>query len=188
MNIPATSPKEMLARKITPMSIPFDLEDIRLVVQMKDTHTGNDVDVIARYLEGGDPTYEREYGSNVPTHTRYFAGTQIEIPWQEEEIDDYDRQEGDTPRKYVDEVTYVPQLLNAPVPASVAAELEKPRNHARGRHTDEYVARKIIEDARSIWYAQRRLITPTQQALEQQARQRREAEIERNLAASQTPL
>jgi hypothetical protein len=153
----------MRARKLIPMELPMDLDDVRLIVKVLDESSGQYKDVVARYVESGAPYLEREYGSSRPEHTRYIAGTDIEIEWPEEEIEDFDRFESDTPRKYVDEVTYVPQIITQPVPASVVGEVQQKYDVLRASHEAKYMAKKVVEDARSVWYESRRLVTPQQQ-------------------------
>lgn len=91
-------------------------------------------------------------------------------------IPDVERGPDDTPRLSVDWTSFVPGIMNPPFPASIADELTSKYRLERTQHDDEYVAQKIVEDARSAWYESRRLITPAQQRLEQLAQQRREQE------------
>lgn len=154
------------------MDLPFSIEDVRLVFRPEDSNQ----DVIVRYISGGNPKYVREYGSQIPEHTRYIAGTSTEIPWPADVIPDQERGPNDTPRMSVDHFTYIPGIMNPPFPATVADELTSKYRHDRIRHDDDYVAQKIVEDARSVWYESRRLITPAQQKLEQLAEQRQKQE------------
>lgn len=168
--MPAVAPSEMRTRKIQSVDMPLDLNDVLLVAMV----VNEDREVIVRHVQGGEPFYEREPGSTIPRHTRYAAGTGEELAWPDPYVSNNERFESDTPRKYVDEITYIPEVLSGPLPKDVAAELEVKYSRKRTRHEDSWVARKIVEDARSAWYEQRRLVTPAQQRLELLAKERQE--------------
>lgn len=155
------------------MDLPISMDDVRLVFRPEDSNK----DVIVRYISGGDPEYVREFGSQIPEHTRYIAGTDTEIPWPTEVIADQERYPDDTPRLSVDHTSYTPAIMNPPFPASIADELMAKYRTDRIAHEDEYVAQKIVEDARSVWYESRRLITPKEQKLAQLAQQRQDMEM-----------
>jgi large subunit ribosomal protein L24 len=148
------------------MEVPLKYADVRLVIAQADKETGVERDVIVRHLRGGAPHYEREYGSNIPRHTRYVAGEETEIPWPDPEIEERERQVEDTARRDVEDETYVPSIFQTPMPEGAENELIDPYDRLRKRHDTEYMTRKIVEDARSAWYEQRRLVTPKQLHLE----------------------
>jgi hypothetical protein len=148
------------------LPIPFD--HIRLVYKP----AGSPKDVIVRAIETGEPRYYRVNGAKTPDYTRYVAGTNEVIPWPEERSHHGERELGDTVRLLVDEETYIPEVLNPPFPHSVANEIISKYSHKRMLHQNEWVAKKIVEDARSAWYESRTLLTPQQQYLEKLAKQR----------------
>lgn len=164
----------MRARKISSTDVPFPVDDVRLVYRPE----GALKDVMVRYIERGEQQewWRREPYSQTPEYPRYVAGTENEIPWPEEVVPDQERHAADTPRMHVDQVTYVPEILTSPFDASLAEELVPRYKKTQLRHEDNYVRRKIIEDARSVWYDSRRLTTPTTQKLEQMAETRRQME------------
>ena len=137
------------------MSVPCAIlfSDVRLVIRQ------GDEDVVVRYLKAGAPFYEREHYSNIPRHTRYIAGTEVEIDWPEPEIKDQERESADTTRSDVEDVTYTPEVLRPPLPAGVMDELYNKYEVGRTRHDDDWTAQKIVEDARSLWYEKRHLLT-----------------------------
>lgn len=153
-------------RKINSIPLPIKFADVRLVVTLTDSETDVKKDVIVRHLRGGAPHYEREYGSNTPRHTRYIAGEDVEIEWPEPEIAEHERQVYDTARRDVEDETYVPSIFHTPLPEGVERELMDPYARSRRRHDNDWIQRKIVEDARSAWYEQRRLVTPKQEYLE----------------------
>ncbi len=152
--------------------VPIKMIDVRLVIALQDPDTGAKRDVIVRHLRGGAPHYEREYGSNIPRHTRYIAGEDIEIDWPEPEIKEEEREINDTARREVEEITFFPSVLSAPLPPGVEDELIKPYSTDRLRHEKEWVTRKIVEDARSMWYEERKAVTPQSAYLEKESRER----------------
>jgi len=172
IKLPPSANTELRERKISTIELPFPIEDVRLVFKPE----GLDRDIIVRYLERGYPIYDHGPASTIPEHTRYIGGTRIEIPWPAEAVPERTRHMCDTPRLHVNEDTYIPEVLNAPFPQSIAEELGSKYRRDRQRHADNYVANKIVEDARSEWYESRRLITPVRQHLEHLAQRRRELE------------
>lgn len=142
------------------MELPLRFADVRLVVSITDPGTGGQKDAVGRHLRGGAPHYEREYGSNIPRHTRYIAGEDVEIAWPEAEIQEREAQPFDTTRRDVEDETYVPSISRNPILEGVQDELIRPYDRLRRRHDKDWIQRKIVEDARSAWYEQRRMVTP----------------------------
>jgi len=159
------------------LPLPFDA--VRLVARITDDETGFDRDVIVRYLRGGAPYYQREYGSNLPRHTRYIAGEEIMIPWPEEQFTDHELGDFDTTRRDVEEVTHTPSVLSGPpLPPGVIDELRDKFSKTRLLHDPEWVATKVVEDARSAWWESRKLQSPLEELHEmkrEQSRQQNEA-------------
>ena len=147
-------------RKLNSLELPLKFSDVRLVVSMTDPETDVQKDAVVRHLRGGAPHYEREYGSNIPRHTRYIAGEDVEIAWPEAEIQAREAQPYDTTRRDVEDETYVPSIFRNPLQPGVENELIKPYDRSRRRHDKGWMQRKIVEDARSAWYEQRKLVTP----------------------------
>jgi large subunit ribosomal protein L24 len=142
---------------------------------MRDDKTNEVNDLVVRHLRGGEPTVEREHGSSTPKHTRYIEGLDVEIPWPETVSADYKAEESDTLRLTVEEKTYVPSI-NAPFSTSVIDELRDPFHRQRSRHEQEFIDKKLKEDALETWKKGRRLLTPQAEYLERRAREKTEAQ------------
>ena len=171
------SPNQRI-RPITSAELPVKVSDVRLVARLPDPRTGADRDVIVRYLRGGAPHYEREFGSNVPRHTRYIAGEDLDLEWPEASIQERERELYDTTRQMVEDETYLPSIHQNPMPAGVEHELMSRYSSKRSKHDTAYVERKIIEDARSAWYERRKLVTPRETYMEKGAREKKVEGIE----------
>ena len=156
------------------VDLPIPIDDIRLVVPMKDDETNEVKDVIVRHLRGGEPVVEREHGVPTPGHTRYIEGLDIEIPWPQAGPPDYKAEESDTLRLTVEEKTYVPSI-NPPFSTPIIDELRDPYDRERSRHDQEFIDRKLKEDALEAWKKSRRLLTPQAEFLEREAGKKREA-------------
>jgi large subunit ribosomal protein L24 len=117
---------------------------------MRDDKTNKVKDVIVRHLRGGEPLVEYEHGVPTPGHTRYIEGLDIEIPWPQDEPPDYKAEESDTLRLTVEEKTYVPSI-NPPFPTPIIDELRDPYARERSRHEQEFIERKLKEDAMEAW-------------------------------------
>src|SRR3989440_8651037 len=142
---------------------------------MRNDNTNEVKDTVIRHLRGGEPIVEREHGVSTPTHTRYIEGLDIEIPWPNASPPDYKAEESDTLRLTVEEKTYVPSI-NSPFPQSIMDELWNPFSRERSRHEQEFIERKLKEDAFEAWKKSRRLLTPQAEYLERRAKEKREAE------------
>lgn len=154
---------------------PIPIDDVRLVFPMKDDETNEVKDIIIRHMRGGEPIMEREHGVPTPRHTRYIEGLDIELPWPRAEPPDYKAEDSDTLRLSVEEKTYVPSI-NPPFPTSIIDELRNPFDRERGRHEQEFIDRKLKEDALEAWKKSRRLLTPQAEFLERKAVEKREAQ------------
>lgn len=193
---PIHAPPQMRNRPFIATSFPLPFESIRLITKIAVTNddpnsasegwnnnntpppSGNVVykDVIVRAMYKGPPYTNREAASNFPEHTRYIVGTDIAIDWPgEEEVEVQEFHDGaDTARKWVEEQSYVPSVLEStqdihdasigcPVPQDCIREIYKKRAEGRkGMMEHKWVANKIIEDVRSAWYQDRKLITPAE--------------------------
>jgi large subunit ribosomal protein L24 len=126
--------KPEVREQLRPDHAPIHLSKLRLVYALPHPETGALRDVIVSQIE--------LIGSQ-----RYIPGTDIRLPWPakkpaEEEIE----HPGDTPRIDVEKQTFVPVLLEAPLPTTVIDELRHKYSKFRKRHDDEYIAKKIAED------------------------------------------
>lgn len=140
--------------------MPIAMSDVQLVTKVKDSKTGVVKDVVVRQVFGGAPYEQREEGSNLPRHTRYFEntdGTQTVIDWPEEDSERYYTQSCDTTRDLVEEVTYYPNLNEEmPLADGVIDELRNPHSRARKDWDDtEFMKKKMLEDARRDWFNRR---------------------------------
>lgn len=169
----------MRARRVSSAEIPIPIDDVRLVFKPEDSEK----EVIVRYIEKGErfSSWEQEPHSSLPRHRRYIAGTDMEIPYPQENIPEQPRYSVDTPRIVVTEngEVWTPGLLESPFAASIADELIPKYSRKRVVHEDSYITTKILEDARSAWYESRQLKTPTVQKHEQEASSRRTSELQR---------
>lgn len=172
------------------MNRPIPIDDVRLVFRHKekDPATGRvirDRDVLVHSIQGDGPYLQREPGSPLPRHTRYIAGSNTEIPWPEVEIHHMGAFPGDTRRLELERRTYTPSVQHDPLPhSSILDELRPKYRIDRMGHEYDYVARKIVEDARSKWYEDRGIHTPAMELLQKmreesnlRAKQRQTAEV-----------
>ncbi|RMD39741.1 hypothetical protein DV735_g5395, partial [Chaetothyriales sp. CBS 134920] len=158
------NPEQAASRKFNSVEIPIPIDNVRLVWKMN-TLAG-ERDVIVRHLRGGAPHTQPAYGSNTPWHTRYVGGTDQQIPWPEPETVEFKTEAMDTSRAGVEKDTfeYEISIFAPPLPEGVEEEVVQKYSRDRKTHDQDYMRRKIIEDARSKWYEQRRLTTPAQEA------------------------
>jgi hypothetical protein len=72
----------------------------------------------------------------------------------------------------VDKDTYRPSLFEPPIPVpSITEELTPKYKMDREWHEDHYVRMKVLEDARSKWYEQRKVQSPAEEAAEKRREQ-----------------
>lgn len=154
------------------MELPLPISAVRLVYRWTDPTTGRDRDVVVKHLRGGAPHIQRAPNSNLPRHTRYISGENTEIPWPEDEPQNYQIFNGDTSRFEVEHQSFTPSLFKKPLPhRGILDELNNDK-YARDRawHEDEYVRMKVLEDARAVWYESRKLTTPEMELAEEKKR------------------
>ncbi|KAL4944238.1 hypothetical protein BDV06DRAFT_187888 [Aspergillus oleicola] len=142
------------------ISLPVPLDDVRLVAALDDPSTGQTRDVLVEHIYGGGPTVEHDYGVELPKHTRYIAGEDIEIPWPRADKPNVKDEEWDTLRMEVETPTWVPSLHEPPFPSSVLDELRNKFSAYRTRHDPEYVEEKRMEDLKREYLETRSLMTP----------------------------
>lgn len=119
-----------------------------------------------------------------------MAGSKTEIPWPSVEPVQYGFFPGDTRRLELEKRTYTPSVRHDPLPhPSIIDELRPKYRIDRMAHDYDYVARKVVEDARSKWYEERGINTPAmelQQKLREDSRKRAE-ELQAALKAETSP-
>jgi len=126
------------------MEQPVDINTIRLVYPLQKPGEEEVRDVIIKNIVGKNHRQDRRTGKR--EHSRYIAGTRIELPWpaiEEEEHKDYP---ADTLRLDVEAKTFIPTLMRPPFPSSVIDELRNKFSVFRTRHDPEYIEEKKQED------------------------------------------
>ncbi|KAK4189901.1 hypothetical protein QBC35DRAFT_123973 [Podospora australis] len=123
------------------------ISSVRLVHPLPHPETGKVRDVIVRELKPVKINHDRV--TRKSTWVRIIPGPNIRIPWpapKPKKIEDYPV---DTLRIDVEERTFVPTLLRAPMPETVLDELRNRYSKFRTRHTEEYIAKiQAEEDAK----------------------------------------
>lgn len=134
------------AQQAVTMAAPalLPISAIRLVHPLTDPKTGITRDVIIRSLSRGSVKYHRQ--SSTTRWTRYVTGQNIAIPWPVTEPKVREDQPPDTRRVDVEEPTFVPTLLRAPMPSAIIDELRNRYSKFRTRHEEEFVLRKEAEE------------------------------------------
>lgn len=161
----------------------FSMSDVRLVYPLPDPVTGIPRDVVIERLEGFRRPRNKRLAKGVEDghkYERYIPGTNTVIPWPvaaETEEQSYD---ADTAIISVEETSFRPYLLAAPMPVSVIDELRGKYSKHRTRHDADYVEQKEAEVARM---GRRKglgktMRTPLQELAEVRAKQKKAAERE----------
>ncbi|KAL8916036.1 MAG: hypothetical protein Q9172_006491 [Xanthocarpia lactea] len=122
---------------------PISLSSVRLVTPLTDPSTGDKRDVIVNELtiEPG-----RRYIAN---YIDPLTGRRHYIPWPQKEKPEFQDNEDDTLRIDVEQQTWVPTLLRAPMPSAVIDELRNKYSKFRTRHEDSYIEMKEDIDRKS---------------------------------------
>lgn len=120
------------------------ISSVRLVYPLPHPVTGKVRDVIVRELKPVKIHHDRP--TRTSRWTRIIPGPNIRIPWPEPKPTEYQDQPADTLRIDVEERTFVPTLLRAPIPETVVDELRNRYSKFRTRHTEEYVAKMQREE------------------------------------------
>ncbi|KAL9108638.1 MAG: hypothetical protein Q9227_006584 [Pyrenula ochraceoflavens] len=165
--------------KIQQMPSPIPFSSVRLVVPMSDSADPSTPsrEYIVRAMHGGEPFEERDHGSPIPRHTRYISGLGLPIPWPNAPPADFKMEDMDTPRRMVEEITFVPDLGVMPMPGDAVNEVVNKYARARRRHDADWVREKVQEDVKNSWVKQRRVLTPQAEFWERE-NQKREKERE----------
>ena len=125
-------------RPIRVYEAPLPLSSVCLVHPLPHPETGALRDVVIKELR-------------ISRGDRYISGLDpmTKIPWPETEPEQHEDHDIDTLRIDVEERTWVPTLLRAPMPGSVIDELRNKYSKFRDRHDEEYLAKKMAEDERA---------------------------------------
>lgn len=146
---------------------PIDLSSVRLVTPLADPTTGIRSDVIVNELKF-TPAGQRYISNYVSPDT----GELHYIPWPQKEKAEFKDNDVDTLRIDVEQVSWTPTLLRAPMPSGVIDELRNKYSKFRTRHEDSYIEMKQAIDERRKGKEQelewgggtpRQMLTPVQE-------------------------
>ena len=160
------------------------IEHVRLVYPLPDPATGQPRDVIIDRLEcfrlPGKKRNSRDHNDLDHEFERYIPGTNTSIPWPESSQPDPETFEVDTPAMVLEDRSFRPYLLAAPMPVSVIDELRNKYSRFRTRHDAEYIEKKEAEAEREVKRKElgKTMRTPLQELAELRAQQKKNAERE----------
>ncbi|KAJ5367378.1 hypothetical protein N7541_001319 [Penicillium brevicompactum] len=143
-----------------PQSFPVSFDDIRHIIKLEDTETGEMQQVMVKHAYAAGPYHERSPESKNPRYTRYVSGLDIEIPWPVEEEPTIADGDMDTSRMEVEASTFVASLAEPPMPSTVIDELRNKYSKFRTRHDPEYLREKMTEDYQKQYRETVSLSTP----------------------------
>ena len=126
---------------MTSTAIPISA--IRLVHPITDPSTGVTRDVIIRQLRHSN--VRRDRLTKTTEWDRYVPGLNTIIPWPEKTDPEEKQTKADTAREDVQEATFVPTLLRAPMPETLINELRNQYSRFRTRHEAWYIQKKTAE-------------------------------------------
>ncbi|KXL48331.1 MAG: hypothetical protein FE78DRAFT_87330 [Acidomyces sp. 'richmondensis'] len=121
------------------------IQDVRLVYPLPDPETGIPRDVIIDNLIQINSTYDK-VKKKWTEGDRVIPGTNTIIPWPEKPDETFEDHPDDTLRRAVDEQTFRPFLLQAPMPLTVIDELRNKYSKFRTRHEFDYIEKKNLEE------------------------------------------
>ena len=162
---------------INPIARHARVEHVRLVYPLPDPESGVPRDVVIDRL---DYIRRRKVNDDDNEFERFIPGTNTIIPWPEKAEPDYETFESDTAAISLDDRSFRPYLLAAPMPISVIDELRNKYSKFRTRHDAEYIEKKEAQAERE----ERRkglaktMRTPLQELAEVRAKQKKAAERE----------
>jgi large subunit ribosomal protein L24 len=154
--------------QLIPFQIPISA--VRLVHPVANPETGAVRDVIIKQLARSRVVWDRATGFR--SWSRYVPGMNVTIPWPERTKPTFEAQPDDTLRMEVEEQTFIPTLLNPPMPETVIDELRNKYSKFRIRHEEWYVQKKEAEQQEKILH--RKTIEEMKTPLQEFNRQRRE--------------
>lgn len=122
---------------------PIHYDDVRLVFPLLDPETNEVKDsIIAKIdLKG----FYKDRNRDKVFRTRYIAGSNFQLPWPKGLKPDLKDEAYDTRIMDVEEITYMPTLLQPPMPDGIIDELRNKYGKHRVRHDPEYIAKKEVE-------------------------------------------
>ena len=131
---------------IRPYEAPLPVSAVRLIAPLPNPETGVLRDVVIKELKLKRTNLNELRGDEPPS--RFIAGLSpaTMIPYPEKPPEEFDDNDCDTLRIEVEQKTWVPTLINAPMPFSIVDELRNKYSKFRDRHDPSYVARKMKED------------------------------------------
>jgi len=131
-------------RPFRSMEQPVDINTIRLVYPLQKPGEEEVRDVIIKDIVGRNQKLNRQTGKR--EHSRFIAGTRIELPWPALEEEVHKDYPVDTLRLDVEAKTFIPTLMRPPFPSSVIDELRNKFSAFRTRHDPEYIEAKMQEE------------------------------------------
>ena len=125
---------------------PLPLSAVRLVAPLPHPETGVLRDVVIKELKLKKTNIKELSGEESPS--RFIAGLRpaTRIPYPEKPPEEFDDNDCDTLRIEVEQKTWVPTLITAPMPFSIIDELRNKYSKFRDRHDPSWVAKKVKED------------------------------------------
>ncbi|KAL8719575.1 MAG: hypothetical protein Q9225_003427, partial [Loekoesia sp. 1 TL-2023] len=144
INIPTPEYMKISGRNEPPVQTtegPIHLSSVRLVTPLPDPSAGTVRDVIVNELTL-TPTGQRYISNYMSPDT----GKPHYIPWPPREKPEFKDNDEDTLRIDVEQVTWIPTLLRAPMPSGVIDELRNKYSKFRTRHEDSYIEMKEAQD------------------------------------------
>ncbi|KAI5785691.1 hypothetical protein FPQ18DRAFT_373333 [Pyronema domesticum] len=119
--------------------LPMHYDDVRLVVPTVDPVTKELRDTVVANVAMSKIFHDKILKEK--RWIRYIKGTSIEIPWPKKEEPEQFDQDCDTRIMHVENDTFVPTLLEAPIPLEIVDEIRNKFSRFRTRHEPEYVAK-----------------------------------------------
>ena len=145
-----------------PYSAPLPLSAVRLVIPFPHSETRTLRDAVITEVKLKRVGLNELKGDEPPS--RFIAGLSpaIRIPYPEKAPEEFDDNDCDTLRIEVEQKTWVPTLINAPMPFSIVDELRNKYSKFRDRHDPSWVAKKMREDeeAKERQRSVKKMMTP----------------------------
>ena len=121
---------------------PLRYDDVRLVHRYEDPETGTSRDVVVKAIT--PEIYEDLESGKTQWHRKISGMEHIEIPWPDiEEDEKHVDHDEDTLRLDTEERTWLPTLLEPPMPTGVIDELRHKYSSFRDRHDPEYISEQL---------------------------------------------
>lgn len=136
--------KEADKTPVRPYEAPIPLSAVRLVAPLPHPETGALRDVVIMELKL--KRLKTQLRDDRPARLIAGVAPAIEIPYPEEQPEEFEDNDCDTLRIEVEEKTFVPTLIRPPMPTGIINELRNQYSKFRDRHEDAFIARKMEED------------------------------------------